>query len=229
MKTAAAKGIAFVFALLVSAALATGCSGSSGTDSSFGADNPSVSGGSSAAATAPVDVSKLKTVGDVLALSENSGYGWNDTTLVCVADGEGLFVRGVATITPEVAKQVEELDVEAEDFTKQQDATYGQLQLDSVEDLSSGIRSQENLDSYVGKTGQDLFDEGFTFYAYNMYGGDTTMAGMEDGYYLYEVTFDAKVPESATEDGGASIANAPITEMVFLGASNAAMSPDDAS
>ena len=58
-----------------------------------------------------------------------------------------------------------------------------------------------------------------------MYGGDETGVTMAKGYLAYNVTFDVNVPEDKTEDEGASIKDATITEIEFAGGSESAVDP----
>ena len=77
----------------------------------------------------------------------------------------------------------------------------------------------------MGKSGQDLVNDGFAFESYWMYGGDETGAVMAKGLLAYNVTFDVSIPDEKADDGGASIMGATIKDVVYAGASNEATDP----
>ena len=61
------------------------------------------------------------------------------------------------------------------------------LEVTSLTNLSEQIPPQEELDKLVGKTGQELFDDGWTYWFYDL---DEMKAGLNSGLFAYEVLFD---------------------------------------
>ncbi len=57
-----------------------------------------------------------------------------------------------------------------------------------LENLNTLIPPQKELNQYVGKTGKELFDEGWTYMYYNV---EDVSAGLYHGPFLYDVLFDA--------------------------------------
>ena len=206
-------GIALAVALAMSlcAFPLAACSGSSDSGSSQSQDQ-------SSSAEATIVNPDWKTLGDALAGQTGLlASGNNDSSYVIVFTADDGTYRAVAKMQPDTAKKLEGLDIfNPEDAQKIIDAVSG-LELISAEEISGDLLSQEEVDSYVGKTGQDLIDDGLTFDRYFMSGGDQTGASFSRGYYNYEFTFDAKVAEDAPEDGGAAIMSAKIVEAHSFG------------
>ena len=150
---------------------------------------------------------------------------WDDNHYVEVFDGGEQTFRVVAKMDADTYKKTNELDASMEDYEEQFAEAVAGLELESAEDLTGDKLSQEEIDALIGKTGQDLLDAGFTFESYYMYGGDETGVTMAKGYLAYNVTFDVNVPEDKTEDEGASIKDATITEIEFAGGSESAVDP----
>jgi hypothetical protein len=203
-------GIALAVALAMSlcALPLAACSGSSDSGSSKSQDQ-SQSGSTEATIVNP----DWKTLGD--ALANQTGLlasGNNDSSYVIVFTADDGTYRAVAKMQPDTAKKLEGLDIfDPENTQKIIDAVSG-LELISAEEISGDVLSQEEVDSYLGKTGQDLIDDGLTFDRYFMSGGDQTAASFSRGYHSYEFTFDTKIAEDDPEDGGAAIMSAKIVE-----------------
>lgn len=212
-KTGIALAIALAMSLCVLPLAA--CSGQSDSGSSQG-------GGGE---TATLDPSSWTTLGDALAnQTELLAAGNNDKTYIIVFAAGDETYRAVAQMKPDTEKALEGLEFfNPDDTQKIVDALSG-LELVSAEEISSTRLSDDEIQSYVGKTGQDLVDNGFKFESYFMYGGDQTGASMGNGYYSYEFTFDTQVAEDKTDDEGAAILSAKIVEAQNMGnLSNAAL------
>ncbi|MBQ9042509.1 MAG: hypothetical protein IJ111_06805 [Eggerthellaceae bacterium] len=188
-------------------------------------------GGSSSAAeqtqSVVVDVSSWKTLGDALAYDngENNTAGWDEKRYITVFSTDGPVVRVVAKMDAETYEKLGALDATDEGYNEKFLEVMGGLPLESAEDLTDQKVTQDELDAYVGKTGQDLVDDGFAFESYWMYGGDETGAVMAKGPLAYNVTFDVSIPDEKAGDGGASIMGATITDAVYAGASMDATDP----
>ena len=190
------------------------------------------SGGQSAAEdttteeTVAVDVASLKTLGDVMAIEgEGQSSAWNEEHYIYVTNANGAPLRAVVDLTPEIYSQIEELDFLDEDYDQKLTDIIGGLELASLDDYSDQVPSQEELDALVGKTGQELVDDGFTFSTLTMYGGDETVAEFEKDAFRYEVTFDGTVDGDADGFDGSVVAELTVASASFAGLSNAAMDP----
>ena len=202
----------------------TACGGSASTDT--GTDEPSPA----ATQTTEVDPSSWATLSDAFASADLSSlnYGYDDDTFVCVFQIGDAYYRTVAKMVDEVHEKTYGLDMSAEDYDEQFAATVGELEILEAADITAELMSQEDVEQYVGKTGQELVDAGFVFSYYNMYGGEQTGADMDNGYYSYSFTFDTQVSEeqAETDSEGSLILDAVVVEAQSLGnLSNAALDP----
>lgn len=198
------------------------CSSSSGSSTSSDAASGVAT---SSGATDGVDVSSWKTLGDALANQTKLLAATNDDSHYMIIFNIGdATIRAMAKVKPGDTDKLADLDFfnpgDAEKIVK---AISG-FELVSAEDITDGLLSQEEVNAYVGKTGQDLFDDGFMFESYFMYGGDETGAEISRGYYSYNFTFDTHIDEDATEDNGEAVKTATIIEAQSMGnISNAAL------
>lgn len=211
---------ATMLALALTALPLAGCGGQASQGGEAGS-------GDAGQAQAAMDVSSWTTFGDAMAYCAEEGKStasWDEKHYVTMFDtNDGGVVRVVAKMDPETYKAFAKLDMLDEDYNEKFLEVMGGLELESAEDLTDDVMTQDELDAYKGKTGQDLIDDGFAFESYWMYGGDETGATMSQGYFAYDVTFDTSITDDQSEDEGAAIMGATITAIEYAGASNAAV------
>jgi hypothetical protein len=180
----------------LSAALMAGCSSQPAASSSASENE------STATQATGVDTSSWKTMADALAVGDSKSAMWNDKYYVCgIGNDNGALFRVVAEVTPDFEEKYFAVDPSDADYDKKQNEIVGTLKVVSVEDLTPKVLGKDVLDAYVGKTGQDVIGDGFTFVSYSMYGGDETMAAMDKDNISYNVTFDGTVPDDKDDNG----------------------------
>lgn len=228
-KCAIALAAALVICLCITPLAA--CSGQSGSSSGSGSGTASSGAVSSSAAStqpansmtastasATVDTSSWKTLGDALANQTGLLAQSNDDAhYIIVFNAGNAVIRAVAKMQPDVASKADGLDFFNPADAQKLIEAIGDLELVSAEDISASKLSQQELDAFVGKTGKDLVEAGFAFSNYFMYGGEQTGADFDKDYYAYSFTFDVSVPEKSTEDGGAALMDATITDAQAMG------------
>ena len=155
------------------------------------------------------------------------GAGWNDDYYVAVFTKGDSTYRVVAQMDQKTSEAIDNLDWTQPEVNEEITKVVSSLPLVSIQDLTADIVGQAELDSLVGKTGSEVVAEGFTFAAYNMYGGDQTGVSYDRGPIRYDFVFDVTVPESAAEDGGASVLDATVAEAHLTGAADSATDPTD--
>ena len=222
MENAPKTTIAAMIAIALSAAPLAACGGQTSQDAT---DDAAVQSQASA-----VDVSSWKTLGDALAYDagENSSAGWDEEHYIAVfTTTDGSVVRVVAKMDEDTYDEHAALDMSDDDYQEKFLEVMGDLELESAEDLTGQRLTQDEMDAYVGKTGQDLVGDGFVFESYWMYGGEETGATMAKGPLAYNVTFDVTVPEDEadSDEDGSAVMGAAVVSMEFAGASNAATDP----
>ena len=174
------KGIVLIVTLIMVLCTMAAC----GQSSSGG------SGSGSAETAAAFDPAQFKTLADVFAyVGENSlQEGYTETHYVTVFAVDDVNYRVIADIPEDVSKEIWAIDFEDEDRDQKVTDLLSPLEVKVCENLSEQIPSQEELDKYVGKTGQELFDEGWSDYSY--YNLEDMDAGLNFGPFTYTVKFE---------------------------------------
>ena len=85
-----------------------------------------------------------------------------------------------------MSKALWDLDWDEERDAKEMELLQS-VPIRTVENLSEMAPSQEEIDQWVGKTGQDLFDAGWTYWYYDL---ETMKAGMDYDAFQYDVQFE---------------------------------------
>ena len=147
---------------------------------------------------AHVDLNTVKTLGDLLGLPE-VGTGLTGTTYVYAFEQDGSTWRAICDVLEEIAQAIFDLDFDDPDYDKKLNALIAPLPVKVIENLTENIPSQKEADQYLGKTGQELIDDGWTVHYYNL---DELQFKMTYGIYSYDITFEGKIkdPDSFNED-----------------------------
>lgn len=175
------KHLALVLVLLMTVFALAGCGGSGGA-----------SGGGSGSSE-PVPVDSLKTFGDILALDkEESQWAVSDGQAVFAFKYDDTYYRAVGTISEEEQQKLFDIDYSDDDYEAQQEAILSPVAIDTMENLSEQILSQEELDKLIGMTGQEMQDAGWTFSGHDL---EKMEFWMQKGPFVYSVFFDGEVSE----------------------------------
>lgn len=167
------KILGLILVLVMATAIAAGCGKSSG--------------GASGA-----DISSVKTFGD-LEKFETDGYTFSSTKFATVVIADGNYYRAEADLPEDVSAALDELSWEDPDHDKKLKEILAPLEIGKLTNLSEQIIPQEELDKLVGKTGQELLDDGWeaggsTLDEHSMY--------MYNGAFQYNVTFEETIVET---------------------------------
>ena len=168
------KTLAIFLAILMAAAAFTAC-GSSGKD------------GSAAAG-------EFKTIGDLIQAEnvEERQSGYTDHHYVYVYEQDGTFYRAVADLSEAVSAQLDELDILADDYDAKLTEVISPLVIARLENLSETLPSQEEMNKWVGKTGEDLFNADWTNAGWNL---DEMVFWMNYGVFQYDVVMEGEVKD----------------------------------
>lgn len=169
------KKLSLIIAVVLVIVMATAC-GQSG-------------GGSVTPDPTEFDPAQVKTMGDVYLFEDpenrqEATYGSDYVYVLKVGD---TYYRVICELPEEVVQAIDEIDFEDEAREEKVRDLISPLEITSIENLNEQIPSQEELDKLVGKTGQELFDSGWTYWAYNL---EDMSAGMDYGPFSYWVTFE---------------------------------------
>lgn len=167
------------------------------------------------------DPSAWKTLGDVFALEtggmERGTVGADRYYAVFEYGGTTWFVS--APLSEEQFRQILDVDIFEEDWEAKQLAVLAPCVIDQVIDLRTLALPQEELDRWIGKTGQDLLDAGWE---YNSYHSDESgiHVCMVNGDFEYLVSFAEELKQGQVYgDQPENMPSATITGMVFSGKS----------
>ena len=182
--------------MLVTFAAFTAC-GKTG-DSNSGNDTETTEA-SAPSSSSTFDVSSLKTLGDVFGKESGEGQSvYSDTEYVYVTNIEGTDFRFRANLSSEINEKINSFDNMKEDYNDKVREAVSSLEIVKSENLTELAPSQDEIDKYIGKNGEDLANDGWIVWDYNL---ETLEYGMEYQGYAYRVTFDGKVDDVENADG----------------------------
>lgn len=151
-------------------------------------------GNSDGGTTGDIDINSFNTIGDVLALeAENYQYGTSENTFVYGFQMDGSYYRFKAEMTEDQKDAYFNIDYSEEDYEEQETALISEFVITDRQVMDDLILSQEELDSLTGKTGQELFESGWTpGFGYNLAEGEFWL---DNGPFCYTVRFDGDFNE----------------------------------
>ncbi len=135
-------------------------------------------------------IKSFKTMGDVIKRTEDSEYQLSlyDDKLVYAFKLDETFYRVVADLTPETAEALWALDILDDDYDQKYNELTYPLEITTYENLNLLIPEREELDKFIGKTGDDLLNAGWT--TGNGYNLEDMTFYMYYGAFSYEVIFN---------------------------------------
>ena len=131
---------------------------------------------------------KCATMGEALAAADTDDKSFGSTDHYCCAvfEKDGVTYRAVAELPDGLSDKIWEVEYD-EDYDKNIADLVSGLPLIRFENLTEGLPTQADCDALVGKTGQELLDDGWESWGYNL---ETGEFWMEHGAYAYTVVFD---------------------------------------
>ena len=144
----------------------------------------------SAGETSGFDPSTITTFGDIYNVidAENSQEAYTEHKYVYAFPvGEKDFYRAEADLTDELSEAIWAISFEDEERDAKIKDIMSSVEIGSLVNLAEGAPDQAYLDSLIGKTGGELFDEGFEYSYYDL---SNMEVGFDQGVYSYVVTFD---------------------------------------
>ena len=142
---------------------------------------------------ADISVDSLKTFGDILALdAEETQYGFSEDVLVYAFKAGDAYYRATASLDADTSAALWDVDILAEDAQDKFNEIVGPLEIGQIENLNEQLLTQEERDALVGKTGQELWDDGWYSSGHDL---ETMQFWLNYGPFLYTVTFDGEVGE----------------------------------
>ena len=147
----------------------------------------------------------FRTLADVFAY-DVSDSSFSEYLYACVFEKDGEFYRAVAELPADVSETLWALEFFDENYDSLVREAVAPLEIMQLDNLTEMIPSQEELDALVGRNLQELVDEGWYYWYWNM---DEKELGMYYGPFSYLITFDGtpEDPENfdATQSGALTV------------------------
>lgn len=173
------------------------------------------------ASNASVDVTSFKTIGDIFAANpDERERGNTEDTYFIVFDLNGTLYRAYADLTKDVSDQLMALEFDDPKYEEKHRAIASALEIRQLDNLTEMIPSQDELDKLIGKTGQELIDDGWTEgFGYNLADMDVYM---NHGPFSYIVRFEKDKDYQNTDDFDiiATIAPLKVISVTYDGIGN---------
>ena len=137
----------------------------------------------------------LSNFADILDLGEeaNTSTVVSDNTVVMVFNYDEKPYRASAKLSDDVYEKLINIDIFADDGEEQMRNAFLEIPIQTMEDLSLKIPSQESLNKYVGKKAMELVDEGFSpsgYYAIEDNVPGTVHFDLDRGLFTYDVLME---------------------------------------
>ncbi|MBO6046374.1 MAG: hypothetical protein J6P61_01345 [Erysipelotrichaceae bacterium] len=175
----------------------------------------SQSDGSSADNQAKID--SLKTMGDIFALGDdisNEQITYDEKLFGYGFEYDGIYYRVLLDLPKDISKKIWSIE-DTGDFeakNKEVKEIVSSLEFEKIENLTEGIPSQEELDKWIGKTGKDLTDDGWTGFGYNLVDMEFYM---NHGPYSFIVVFDGSLTDVNDMDDAEIIKDLKIKSITY--------------
>ena len=149
----------------------------------------------------PVDLSGVKTLGELLGLPEYSS-GAGGGKYIYVFEQDWIIYRATATLDEATFDALIAIDYSDPDRKTKEKDLIKDLPVVSIENISEKELKGDDLKALIGKTGKDLTDAGWSLEGWNL---DTMVFDMGYDCFYYNVTFEGTVSGSDLDE--ASIAD----------------------
>lgn len=182
-------------------------------------------GATAPAKTNDFDLQSLKTLGDLQKLEkENDSWAYNENGYVDLFEYGGTTYRVFADLTEEIYNSMEAIDFFDEDREEKLNNILAGVAITKAEDMTQYIPTEEELQKYVGKTGQELLDDDFWTSGYWLY--DDQYFHMGHDLYEFDVYFNEKIDVDNTDmdefNDEEAIRTMTVKKLVFTGFSGRA-------
>ena len=166
------------------------------------------------------DAASFATFADAYgAGDEYKQEAYTETYYVYVFKYQDTYYRASMKMTDELYKQLEAVDFFDEQREQKHHDIVGPMEIEKLENLTEAIPSQDEMDQWVGKTGQELLDAGFMISGWFL--ETQTEYLMDYGDYEYSVVFNEKVEYNEDNfDGEEAVKPLTVKSVTFSTLSN---------
>ena len=139
----------------------------------------------------PVDLKSVKTLGELFGLP-NYGTMCSENKFVLAFEQDGNIYQAIADVPDDVREALFALDWDDPQYDQKYGELTGPLQVVQIVNLTENVPTQQEMDALVGKTGKQLFDDGWYNSGWNL---ETMEFYMTHGAYSYIIVFDGTVTD----------------------------------
>ena len=139
---------------------------------------------------------------------------YDEESYVAVIQLGNEYYRFTAPLPKDVAKEIWSIDLSDLERDEKVAKLLAPLKITGSEHLNSAILSQDEMNKQVGKTGQELLDEGWEPNGFNL---DNTEFWMDYHLFSYAVRFDGKLENSDDLDMEEAIKPLKVKSVQFNG------------
>ena len=167
------------------------------------------------------DIGSAHTIGDVLALS-NGNYTASESLYVTVAELDDVVYRVEAAMDAKTSEALLALDFEDPDYLQKFTDLVSPLPITRVENLTAQIPSREALDALIGKTCEELLNDGWTCEGWTLEGPELNelVFHLNHGPFAYDVIFDG-VEDLPDDFDEADLKPLTVTSVTYSGIGDA--------
>ncbi|MGX8715351.1 MAG: hypothetical protein ACSW8A_06330, partial [Lachnospiraceae bacterium] len=161
---------------------------------------------------AHVDLDKVKTMGELMGLPDYGTTGY-ESKFIYGFEQDGMYYQAVAEMPEDVAEAFFALDFSDDFYHEKMAEIVSPLKVVKIRNLSEEEPSQEAMDALIGKTGKELFDDGWTNSGWNL---DTMEFYMDHGPFGYILDMDGDIgnPDDFSEE---DIENLTVLDVTYNG------------
>lgn len=139
----------------------------------------------------PIDLDSVTTMGELLS-HQDLGTSTQEDAYVYVFEQDGIYYRAIADLTKEQSDAIFALDFDDPDYDAKVSEIISPLPISRIENLSETVLTEEEMAALIGKTGEELFNDGWTNYGWNL---QDMIFYMSYGAFDYDVVFEGEVKD----------------------------------
>lgn len=145
------------------------------------------------------DPAKVKIMDDIFSYEdkEECQVAYTEEKYIYVFQADDIYYRAVAELPEDVSDALWALDFFDADHDQKVSELISPLEIASLDNLTEMIPDQKELDQLIGKTGRDLFEDGWTYSYYNLADME---AGMDHGPFEFIVRFEYEGEQMVNSD-----------------------------
>ena len=136
-----------------------------------------------------VDLGSVETLGQLLGLPDYGTSTYDDSYVYAFEQDWNIY-RAVAELPDETREAVCALDWDDENYDEKLAELLSPLKVLRIENLSEMTPAQEEMDALIGKTGKELFDDGWYCGGWNF---ENMIFYMSHGPFEYVMEFDGDI------------------------------------